>query len=278
MAKCARIALSEGVYSLVGFNYRRVPAIALARDIIRRGDIGELLHGTVDFHQDFLLDPDYPLTWRLDPVKSGSGPAHDLGAHAIDVVHYLFDDAVVEVSSRSGRLAETRPVATSSVGIRAEAGSSRGRVGTDDFTTGMLVMSKGQALNFSLSRVAAGRKCLLKFSVFGSKGSISFDFDRFNELSITRFPADLSGTQEERILVTEDEHPYAGNWWSPGHPLGYDHTHVDQIGDFIESIELGIPPSPSFEDGLKVQKVVESIQTSSIRKSWVSVQDGDTDV
>jgi predicted dehydrogenase len=242
MVRAAARAAARGVRSMVGFNYRRVPALALARRLVAEGRIGAVREVRAAYLQDWLADPDAPMTWRLRRESAGSGALGDLGSHVVDQVRFLLGD---EVSSASGHLRTFVPTRPGPDGPE--------EVTVDDTAWATLTTRTGAVASLEVSRMAAGRKNGLAIEVYGSTGSISFDLERLNELQ-------LDG---ERVLVTDPEHPYVAAWWPPGHVLGWDSTFVAQAADFLTAVGSGVDPAPSFADGLAVQRVLAAIEESA---------------
>ncbi|HET6859821.1 MAG TPA: Gfo/Idh/MocA family oxidoreductase, partial [Streptomyces sp.] len=265
MTEAAERARARGQVAMVGFNYRRVPAIAYARRMIEEGRLGALRHIRVTYLQDWLVDPDFPLTWRLEREHAGSGALGDLGAHIVDLAQYLAGEPLAGVSGMTETFVRSRPLLTESSGGLSGSGraAERGEVTVDDAAlfTGRLV--SGALASFEATRTAAGRKNALSLELNGERGSLAFNLERLNELSFHDHaePAVTAGFR--RILVTEPEHPYLEAWWPPGHALGYEHTFVHQARDLIHAIATGADPSPSFADGLQVQRVLAAVEESA---------------
>ena len=278
MAAVAASASDRGVRSMVGFSYRRTPALAYARQLIADGRLGTIRHIRAVYLQDWIVDPEFPLVWRLVKEEAGSGALGDLGAHHIDLTQYLTAQAIVGVSATTETFVTSRPLPLASSGLSAtgsndETGSGdRGRVTVDDAAVAIGRTEGGALLTLEATRFATGRKNALRIEINGSRGSIAFDFERLNELEFAdaALPPEESGFR--RILATEPGHPYAGAWWPAGHGLGYDHLFVHQAKDFAEDIVRGNTPSPSFGDGLGVQRVLDAIERSAQSGSrWTSV-------
>ncbi|MER6015181.1 Gfo/Idh/MocA family protein [Streptomyces bluensis] len=268
MVSAAEAARSRGQLAMVGFNYRRVPALTYARRLIADGRLGTLRHVRISYLQDWLVDPDFPLTWRLQREHAGSGALGDLGAHIVDLAQYLAGEVLVGVSAQMETFVKERPRHDgASFGLAASGATLRGPVTVDDAAlfTGRLV--SGALATFEATRMASGRKNALRLEVNGEFGSLAFDLERLNELSFHdhREPAATAGFR--RILVTEAEHPYLEGWWPPGHALGYEHTFAHQARDLVEAIASGTDPMPSFADGLQVQRVLAAVEESAQKNS-----------
>jgi predicted dehydrogenase len=272
MAEAAEQAASRGVFAMVGFSYRRVPAILLARQLVADGRIGELRQVRALYLQDWLVDAEGPMTWRLDKDLAGSGALGDIGAHAIDAVQFVAGRTVTRVSGTLETLVHERPLLGESVGLSGTASSERGRVTVDDVALFSGRLDNGVLASFEATRFATGRKNAFRLEFSGSDGAIAFDFERMNELEFydRTNPAGEQGFR--RILVTEPEHPYMASWWPTGHGIGYEHPFSHQVRDFVVDIVAGTQPRPSFAEGLQVQRVLDAIETSSASSSsWVAV-------
>lgn len=275
MVEGAVEASGRGVRSMVGFNYRRVPAVALAREMVAAGRLGRVRHVRACYLQDWLVDPDFPLTWRLRRDRAGSGALGDLGAHVVDLVGFVTGEELVGVSALSETFVAERPLVDAGGagrGLSGRGGVGRGRVDVDDAVVALSRLSGGGLVTLEATRMAPGRKNALRFEVNGSEGSVAFDFEAMNELWVAERPGEGFGAGGfSRVLVTEADHPYLAGWWPPGHGLGYDHTFVNQARDFIEAVRVGEDPSPSFEDGLGVQRVLDAVERSAAGgATWVS--------
>jgi predicted dehydrogenase len=272
MMAAARDAAARGVLSMVGFNYRRTPALALARDLVAQGRVGEIRHVRAVYLQDWINDPEFPLVWRLRKEEAGSGALGDLGAHIVDLAYFLTGRRITGLSALTRTFVEERPLATSASGLSGAAGSERGRVTVDDAAVFFADCEGGALATFEATRFAPGRKNAMRIEVNGSDGSVAFDFEAMNELQFYDATVDSAGAGFTRILATEPQHPYLDAWWPPGHGLGYDHTFVNQKRDLIEAIAAGKPPVPSFADGLYVQGVLSAVEDSARSGSgWTAV-------
>jgi predicted dehydrogenase len=239
-------ACRDGVRAMVGFNYRRVPALTRARSMIASGAIGQVREVRASYLQDWLSDPSAPWTWRMSAAEAGSGALGDIGSHIIDLVQYLTGSLITGVSGVLETFTEERP---------------GGRVTVDDAVAFLARLSGGALATFEASRVATGRKNALSIELYGTDGSIAFDLERLNELQ-------ASG---QRVLVTEPADPYLDAWWPPGHVLGWDSTFVHQARDLVVSIAAGSDPTPSFADGLQVQRVLDAVARSG--GNWTSIEE-----
>jgi len=263
MADAARRAADRGVRSMVGFSYRRVPAIGVARALIADGRLGEIRQTRATYLQDWLVDENAPMTWRLDKALAGSGSLGDIGAHAIDMIQHLTGTTVDSVSGTLATFVTERPLLGETRGLGGTASEKRGQVTVDDaaWFTGRL--SSGVIGSFEATRFATGRKNAFRFEISGSRGAIAFDMEAMNELQFYDATAPAGERGFTRILATEPEHPYAANWWPTGHALGYEHAFSHEVVDFVTGIVAGRDPEPSFADGLQVQRVLAAVERSA---------------
>jgi predicted dehydrogenase len=272
MADAAKAARARGVRSMVGFTYRRVPAIKLARSLVADGQLGEVRHVRAQYLQDWLIDPQAPLSWRLDKTRAGSGALGDIGAHIIDLTQYITGERIVGVSAILETFVKERPVAASFGGLAGTAGEGTGPVTVDDAAIFLGRFSGGALATFEATRFATGRKNSIRIEINGSDGSLAFDFEDMNVLHVLQ-NSDGAQAGFRRILVTEPEHPYIAAWWPPGHVLGYEHGFTHQAVDFVTAIAEGRDPEPSFADGLNVQRVLAAVEESAAKDSvWSAVQ------
>jgi predicted dehydrogenase len=264
MHAVAEAAAAGGARAMVGFNYRRVPALALARRLVAAGRLGDLRHLRAVYLQDWLTDPAAPLTWRMQAARAGSGALGDLGAHIVDLARYLTGDEIAGVSALSATFTARRPLA---------AGAGTGPVTVDDAVVFTARLGSGALASFEATRCAAGRKNGLRIELNGSAGSLAFDLERLNELEFFGVADDEDGASGfRRVLVTEATHPYLDAWWPPGHTLGWEHTFTHQARDLLTAIAAGDQPRPSFADGLAVQRVLDAVARSAAKGgSWESL-------
>jgi predicted dehydrogenase len=274
MTAAAEKAYAHGVRTMVGFTYRRVPAIALARRLVAEGRIGEIRHVRAQYLQDWIADPEAPLSWRLDKAQAGSGALGDIGAHIVDLTQFITGERIVELTGRLETFVKERPYAAGDTsGSLGGGGSSteRGPVTVDDAASFLATFSGGAMGVFEATRFATGRKNAIRIELNGSKGSLAFDFEDMNVLEFFDATGDDETAGFRRILVTEPSHPYVGSWWPPGHGLGYEHGFTHQVVDLVGAIAAGTDPSPTFADGLQVQRVLAAVETSSDTRSWMEI-------
>ena len=274
MADAAAKAAVEGVRTMVAFNYRRVPAAAYARDLIAAGKLGEIRHVRAVYLQDWIVDPDFPLVWRLVADEAGSGALGDIGAHIVDLSQFLLGDEIASVSALTETFIKERPLlAESDAGLGASGKEERGEVTVDDAALFLGRFAGGAVGTFEATRFATGRKNGLRIEVNGSKGSLVFDLERLNELEVYLSDEDTGVEGFRRILITNGgDHPYIGAWWPPGHIIGWEHTFIHEAKDFVEAIAAGEEASPSFAEGLQVQRVLDAVVKSADSSSWERVQ------
>lgn len=270
MTAAADAAQAQGALSMVGFSYRRVPALALAKKLVDEGRLGRIHHVRADYLQDWIVDPEFPLVWRLQKDKAGSGALGDIGAHVVDMAYFLTGEKLTGVAGMLDTFVTERPLPSASTGLSASGGAETGPVTVDDAATFFGRTESGAMASFEATRFATGRKNAIRMELNGSQGSLAFDFESMNELHVYDATVDAADAGFRRILVTEPDHPYAGAWWPPGHGLGYEHTFVNEIADFVRDVAEGRPPTPSFADGLYIQRVLDAVERSSTNQSaWV---------
>lgn len=277
MTEAAAAARADGIRSMVGFSYRRVPAIALARQLVQAGRLGTVRQVRALYLQDWLADPEGPMTWRLDKALAGSGSLGDIGAHAIDLVEHVTGAQLSTVSGTLETFVHERPLMAEGVGLSGTASEERGQVTVDDaaFFLGRLAggAADGAIGTFEATRYATGRKNGLTLEISGSEGAIQFDLESMNELRLYEASAPAGEQGFRRILVTEPEHPYMAAWWPTGHLIGYEHTFSHEVKDFVQAIVAGEDPSPSFEEGLHVQQVLDAVERSAADGSaWTAIR------
>ncbi len=274
MADAAEAAAARGVFAMLGHTYRRLPATAFARDLVAAGRLGTIQQVRASYLQDWLIDPATPLAWRLQKDLAGSGALGDIGAHIIDLTQWITGMRLTSVAGTIETIIRERPVlAAASSGLAgATGGSELGEVTVDDVALFTGRYDSGVLGIFEATRFATGRKNALRVEVSGSEGAIAFDLEDLNTLQFYDATAGATTQGFTRIQVTEPQHPYAGAWWPVGHGLGYEHGFVHQAKDFVEAVASGTQPSPSFADGLQVQRVLAAIERSSDAGSaWTEI-------
>jgi predicted dehydrogenase len=252
-------ARKAGTVNMVCFNYRRAPAVQLAKKLVDDGRLGEIRHWRAAYLQDFILDPEMPLIWRFRKEVAGSGALGDIGAHIVDLAHFLLGP-IAEVVGTTETFIRERPL--------EEPGSGRGEVTVDDAASFLARFENGATGTFEATRLAAGRKNHNSFEINGSRGSVAFDLERMNELQVYLEDDEPDAKGFRTVLVTEPEHPYMEGWWPPGHIIGYEHTFVHTVKDLLDGISAGESPAPTFEDGYRCQAVLEAVERSVEARSW----------
>jgi predicted dehydrogenase len=270
MVAAAQAAAARGVRSMVGYTYRRVPAVQLARQLVADGRIGTVRHVRVQYLQDWLADPDAPLSWRLDKQAAGSGALGDIGSHAVDLAQFITGERLTGVSALLETFVHERPVAAEFAGLHGTGGTERGPVTVDDAAVFLARLSGGGLGVFEATRFATGRKNAIRLEVNGERGSLSFDFEDMNVLHFYDATEDPAVAGFRRIVVTEPQHAYVAQWWPAGHGLGYEHAFTHQVVDLLGAIAAGQDPTPTFADGLAVQRVLDAVERSAADDSrWV---------
>lgn len=267
-------AEDAGITHMVGFNYRFSPAVRLAKKLVESGRLGKIYHFRAWFLQDWIIDPEFPLVWRLQKEIAGSGSHGDLGAHLIDLAHFLVGD-VKEVIGMSETFIKERPLAAEMTGLSAKGDKNapKGKVTVDDATLFLARFDNGALGSFEATRFAAGHRSTNSFEINGSLGSVKFDFERMNELEVylTSDAEDLQGFR--RVLATDPAHEYAEAWWPPGHTIGFEHTFIHEMLELSNAIEEGRQPVPNFHDGVKCQAVLEAVERSIEQRRWVDISE-----
>jgi predicted dehydrogenase len=272
MTEAAARGAARGIRSMTGFTYRRVPAVTFLRDLIVQGAVGRIAHVRASYRQDWLVDPEMPLAWRLQKEHAGSGALGDIGAHIIDMTQFVTGLDVTSVSGVIDTIVKQRPLQGSGSGLSGTAGEGYGEVTVDDVAMFTGRLSTGALVSFEATRFATGRKNDLSIEVSGDKGALRFDLEDLNTLWFYDRTAPEQTQGFTRILVTEPSHPYVGAWWPAGHMLGYEHAFSHQVVDLVTAIADGTDPHPTFAEGLSVQRVLAAVEESASRESaWVPV-------
>jgi predicted dehydrogenase len=269
MVSAAERAAERGVRAMVGFTYRRVPAVALARRLVAEGRIGQVRHVRAQYLQDWIADPAAPMSWRLERDKAGSGALGDIGAHIVDLTQFITGETITGVSALLETFVRQRPLPAAGGRLSGVAGEEMGEVTVDDAAVFLGRFTGGALATFEATRFALGRKNAIRIEVNGSAGSLAFDFEDMNVLQFFdgTEPSETAGFR--RVIVTEPGHPYVSAWWPPGHGLGYEHGFTHQVVDLVTAIAAGSQPTPSFADGLQVQRVLDAVERSAAdRSTW----------
>ncbi|HUI43594.1 MAG TPA: Gfo/Idh/MocA family oxidoreductase [Terriglobia bacterium] len=263
-----RAVQKAGVKHMLMHNYRKLPAVTFARKLIEDGLLGDIYHYHGAYLQDWIIDPQFPLVWRLQKKLAGAGALGDIGSHAIDLARYLNSEFKSVVSHMTTFIKERPLVGEDKGQRRVSAGSGTGKVTVDDDANFLARFANASVGVFESSRFCGGRRNYNTFQVYGSKGSIAFNLERLNELEFYD-RQDAAGQQGfKTISVTEGVHPYVGAWWPPGHIIGYEHSFVHAVHDFLLALENDTLPSPNFSDGVKNQAVLEAVERSAKSGKW----------
>ncbi|MCC6444070.1 MAG: Gfo/Idh/MocA family oxidoreductase [Armatimonadetes bacterium] len=263
-------AQKAGVVHALCHVYRKAPAIGLAKQLISEDVIGKIYHFRATYLQDWIVDPNFPLVWRLQKEVAGSGSHGDLNAHLIDMARYLVGE-IAEVSGMMETFVKQRPkLAASDDRLGGKASDEMGDVTVDDAALFLARFENGAVGTFEATRFALGRKNYNRFEINGSKGSIAFNLERMNELELylASDPENIRGFRT--IAATDSMHPYAGAWWPVGHIIGYEHTFINLMSDLFQAIAHGTPVNPNFEDGVRNQAVLEAVEKSAATRQWES--------
>lgn len=272
----AEAAEKAGVVHYLNHNYRRVPAVALAKKMIEDGRLGRIYHWRGAYLQDWIMDEDAPLTWHLRGDRAGAGVLYDLGSHAVDLARYLIGEPVA-VTARLETFIKQRPLpgagaATFSKGEKT-ADAKMGEVTVDDAAFMLLDFENGALGAIETTRFAGGRKNYNDFEIYGSKGSLKFNFERMNELQFSDLTLPLEEQGYRKILVTEGVHPYLNAWWPCGHIIGYEHTFVNAFNDFLCAIAGDKVIAPDLTDGAADIRVLEAAKLSNAEGRRVDIKE-----
>lgn len=251
-----------GVINMLCHNYRRVPAVALAKQMIDAGEIGEIYHYRGTYLQDWIVDPQFPRVWRLEKSKAGSGALGDIGSHSIDLARYLVGE-ITSVCGMMKTFITERPL--------PEDKSKTGAVDVDDAAALLCHFENGAIGTIEASRFATGRKNYNRFEINGSKGSIAFDLERMNELEVYIEQGANSGFRT--ILATDAAHPYMKAWFPPGHIIGYEHTFTHTVFDLLDAVANNKNPMPDFRDGVRNQRILDAVERSAQSRSWQEIKE-----
>jgi predicted dehydrogenase len=281
MTAVAQEAAANGVFAMCGYSYRRTPALALMKRMVQDGRIGTIRHVRAQYLQDWLSDASAPLTWRMDKSKSGSGALGDIGAHSIDAAQFVTGRRITGVSAIMETFTAQRPLGGDFVGLGGNGDigpdTPMGPVTVDDAVIFSARFDGGPIGVFEATRAAQGRKNAMRLEVNGSLGSLAFDFEDMNFLQFYDTRDDAPARGFHRIMVTEPEHPYVGNWWPTGHGLGYEHGFTHQVVDLVTALGNKTQPTPSFADALAVQRVLAAVEDSAAKEShWTPIEKEDS--
>ena len=272
MVKAAQDA--KTLMNTVWYNYRRVPALALAKQLVEEGRLGRIFHVRAVYLQSWIIDPNFPAVWRLDSKTAGSGAHGDLNAHIIDAARFITGDEITEVVAHAETFIKERPTGAMGGGLNAAQGGGKvetAKVTVDDAVIILARFKGGAIATFEATRFAQGRKNGNRIEINGEKGAIEFEFEDMNRLKFydATAPGRLQGWTD--ILATEGAHPYFGAYWPAGHIIGYEHTFINQCSDIIAAFAEGKPASlqPDFANAAKTQKVLDAALLSSEKRAWI---------
>jgi len=254
-------------------NYRFAPAVQLAKQLIDEGRIGKIYHFRGTYLQDWIVDPNFPLVWRLQKEVAGSGAHGDLNAHLIDMARFLVGE-IAEVSGMMETFIKQRPkLAASDDRLGGVASSEMGEVTVDDAALFLVRFENGAIGSIEATRFALGRKNYNRFEINGSKGSLVFNMERMNELEVylQDDPPHIRGFRV--VQATDSVHPFMSAWWPVGHIIGYEHTFINLVYTMLKAFDKGEEFKPNFEDGVRNQAVLEAVDISSQQKRWVSISE-----
>lgn len=261
----------NGVKHMICHNYRFAPAVQFAKKLIEQGKLGRIFHYRAHYLQDFIIDPSFPLVWRLKKEVSGSGALGDIGAHSIDLARFLIGE-FTEIVSTMETFIKERPIGEMTGGLSAQGDSTKmGEVTVDDAVAFLARFENGALGTFEATRFANGNRNKNKFEINGEKGSVRWDMENMNNLELY-LASDEEGEQGFRLInCTEEVHPYVGAYWPAGHIIGYEHTFIHLIDEFFRGIAEDYQPAPNFEDGVQNQKLLDAIEQSAEERRWIKL-------
>ncbi|WAH35253.1 Gfo/Idh/MocA family protein [Alicyclobacillus dauci] len=270
--KMVQAVEEAGVVHMICHNYRFAPAVQLAKQLIESGKLGRIYHIRATYLQDWIMDPSFPLSWRLRKDTTGTGALGDIGAHIIDLARFLIGE-FTEVTGMMETFIRERPIGEMNGGLSAtSSGNEMGTVDVDDASAFLARFDNGALGVFEATRFAGGNRNGNRFEINGEKGSIRWDLENMNLLRVY-FSDDEPGLQGFRTInCTEETHPYAGAYWPSGHIIGYEHTFINLFSEFMNGIAEGRSPNPNFYDGFRNQAVLAAVEQSVRDKSWARVQ------
>jgi predicted dehydrogenase len=266
---------NAGIVHMVAFNYRRTPAVALAKKYIDEGAIGDILNFRGTYLQDWSADPDGPLSWRFQKSIAGSGSLGDIGTHVVDMARFLCGE-ITQVNTQLKTWVKTRPLQAGGVdklgASTKDSTAPRGEVDVDDEVLSLLEFQNGAIGSLEATRNAHGRNNFLTFEIHGTLGSIYFNYERRDELQVA-FASDQADRKGFRTVYTGPAHPYGeGLWPIPALGIGYGETKIIETYDFVKAIMEGGEVSPNFKDGYQINLIADAMSASSQSRSWTPVQ------
>jgi predicted dehydrogenase len=269
-----KAAQTAGIKHMCGFTYRFNPAIATIKRMVSSGELGTLFHVRATYQQDWIVDPEFPLNWRLKKDTAGSGALGDIGAHITDLAQHLVGP-IAEVSSAMETFIKERPIADEQATIANKSVKKSRKMGTVDVDDAAVFIARFQNGNtlgtFEATRFAPGRRNFNSIELYGSKGSIVWNQEDMHQFQYYNMadPAHLQGFR--KVLATDSAHPYMTAWWPSAHNIGYEHLFVHEVHDFIKELDAKKVTYPTFEDGLRCQQVLAAVEKASRTRRWEKV-------
>jgi predicted dehydrogenase len=266
-------AKEAGVVHYLNHNYRRTPAVVLAKQMIEEGKLGKIYHWRGCYLQDWLMDPNFPLTWHLRKEIAGSGVSGGINSHSVDLARYLVGE-IKSVAAKATTFVKERPLPEGEASGTFSAGATgeeMGKVTVEDAISMVVEFENGALGSFEATVFAIGRLNYNYFEIYGSKGAVIWNLERMNELQY--FSSEDSGGEKgfRTILTTDSSHPYMSAWWPPAHNIGYEHEFHHAVVDFLKAIDSGKPIAPNFYDGYISMKVLEAGLKSAETKQHIDL-------
>ena len=258
-------AEKAGIRHCCGFSYRSTPAQALAKRFVEEGKLGKIFQVNARYSQDWIVDPNFPMVWRLDKKLTGSGALGDICAHSIDAARFITGLEIKEVVGNLQTMIKERPVNAD------KPDGEKGQVTVDDISQFLCNFENGATGCFEATRFAPGRKNQNTIEINGEKGSLYWDFEEQNFLYYFDRTKPVAEQGFTKIIVTNDVHPFGGGAWPEGHGLGYADCFILQMGNFVTAILEDKEFHPDFVDGVKCQQVLEAVEQSANEKKWVEI-------
>jgi predicted dehydrogenase len=267
-------AEKAGVVHYLNHNYRRSPAVVLAKQMIDEGKLGKIYHWRGCYLQYWLMDPNFPLTWHLQKDIAGMGSNGGINSHSVDLARYLVGE-IKSVTGMAKTFVKERPIpegAASGTFSAGKTGEKMGMVDVEDAISMIVEFENGAMGTFDATVFAIGRENYNYFEIYGSKGALIWNLERMNELQYYNGEDQGDFRGFRTILATQGSHPYMSHWWPPAHNIGYEHAFHHAVYDFLKAIESGKPIKPNFEDGYKGMLVLEAGLKSSESKKQIDIK------
>jgi len=270
-----KAAEKAGIKHMCGFTYRFNPAVQTIKNMITKGELGDIFHVRGCYQQDWIVDPEFPVNWRLQKATAGSGALGDIGAHITDLAQYLVGD-VAEVASAMQTFIEERPVVSSSATIAAKSGhrksGKKAKVDVDDAAVWVARFKNGKTLGtFEATRFAPGRRNYNCIEIYGSKGSVIWNQEDMCQFQYYNSSDNPLAQGFRKVLTTDPGHPYTEAWWPPAHNIGYEHLFTHEVYEFITQLNRKKVTYPTFEDGVKCQQVLDAVEKAAKSRKWEKV-------